>query len=251
MGEGGSDTLVVEREGRAPMIDLRQVGASRRESAYRRGLAAAFLASLLLHSILLLHFPAPGAGAWRQWSSPTAPHIGFAGPEEILPELNPQDSPADEQEALASARIEAGALVDAPVEYDPDDQEGNAPPVPRGAGGRDESTVLPVLELNESFSIRSTSAPTSHTQDFVIEKLVRPEYPRIAIAAGVEGTVRIRAIVDVEGKVREVTIDHSEIDRSCEEETVRAMYQWRFRPYRLNGKPSEFTVIVPFRFRLM
>ena len=92
------------------MIDLRQVGASRRESAYRRGLAAAFLASLLLHSILLLHFPAPGAGAWRQWSSPTAPHIGFAGPEEILPELNPQDSPVDQQEALASARIETLSL---------------------------------------------------------------------------------------------------------------------------------------------
>lgn len=234
------------------MIDQTQLAVSSRERAYRRGFAIALGASLLLHGALLFRFPAPEAGAWRLWRPPAAPHIGFAGPEEVLPELNPQDSPADQQEALASARIEAGALVDAPLDYESDakDPEAVAPPLPRGAAGRDKSTVLPVLELNESFSLRSTSAPTSHTQGFVIEKLVRPEYPRVAIAAGIEGTVRVQAIVDVEGNVRAVEVDRSSADRSCEEETVRAMYKWRFRPYRIGGKPTEFTVIVPFRFRL-
>ncbi len=217
-----------------------------RDAAYRRALRTALLASFLAHAALLLGLPAP-----RQWTKVwNAPHIGFLGPTEVLPELNPQDRPVEDQEQLAAARRAAGAVIDIPVEFVPEPKADELRrPLPRGAGGRDRRTV-PVLELTEDWALRTTSAPSSRSREFVILKMVRPEYPEEAIRKGVEGLIKIQAQVDVTGKVTDVRVLSSEVDESCLRETTRAMYLWKFAPYRIEGLAVDFSVIVPFRYRL-
>ncbi len=219
--------------------------SARREESYNQRLGIALAASFLLHAILLFGLPAP-----KRWNDAwTAPHIGHAGPEVYLGELNPQDFPVEEQERLASARREAGAMVDEPVEMEQESDERDRILRQIGSGlqGRDRITN-PVVELSEDWSVQSTSAPTSRTNEFTILRMVRPHYPLIAIAAGIEGLVKVQAWVDTDGKVIRVELLDSQVDSTCEDETIRAMNQWQFRPYRIEGDPIEFSVIVPFRF---
>ncbi|MDM7915993.1 MAG: energy transducer TonB [Candidatus Eisenbacteria bacterium] len=220
-----------------------------RESRHRRSFGAAILVSGLLHALLFLVVPAP-----RLLTGPAetaAPHIGFEGPEIVLPELNPQEYRVDEQEQVATARLQAGALISQPVEILPESEAPEELPrrLASGLQGRSPDTN-PVVELGEDWSLRSTSAPTSRSSDFVILKLVRPEYPRLSVSRGVEGVVRVQAAIDAEGNVGEVELLGSEVDRMCEEETIRAMKLWKFRPYERDGRAIPFRVIVPFRFRL-
>jgi TonB family protein len=220
---------------------------SRREARYRRRFWICLGVSGFIHGGLLLGVPAP-----KRWSQPwSVPRIGFAGPELHIGELNPQDFPVEQQEQLASARLRAGALIDERVEIESESQvkERILERIGSGEGGEDRITN-PVLELTEDWALRSTSAPTSRRNDFVILDMVRPTYPHIAIVAGIEGLVRVQATVDVNGYVTEVEILDSEVDGTCEEATKSAMRQWRFRPYEINGRRVEFRVIVPFRFRL-
>jgi TonB family protein len=219
----------------------------RNANGYRRRFGTALLVSAGLHSLLLFGFPVPPH--WSEIS--TAPHIGHAGPELHIGELNPQEFPLDEQENLASARRQAGAMVDERITIETESaaRERILERIGTGVQGLDEMTN-PVLELTEDWAVRSTSAPSSRASDFVILHMVRPEYPRIAIDADIEGLVKVQARIDTEGKVTEVEVLESEVDASCEEETLRAMRLWRFRPYRIGGRPVPFSVIVPFRFRL-
>lgn len=217
------------------------------EARYRRRFVIALIVSAALHALLLFGFPVP-----KQWGEIwNAPHIGYAGPELHLGELNPQDYKVEEVERLASARREAGALVDELVDIEPESKarERILKKIASGLEGRDALTN-PVLELTEDWDLRSTSAPTSRSNDFVIHHMVRPDYPLIAIEGGVEGLVKVQAWIDKEGSVTRVEILESEVDVSCEVATKRAMLKWKFRPYLVRGEPIEFSVIVPFRFRL-
>lgn len=220
---------------------------SRLESRNRRRFILAMAVSGLIHAALLL-IAAPVPGPWRQWS---APHIGFAGPTLVLPELNPQDHPLADQEMVAAARVRAGAIVDSRIEILPDPDATIQIPEPKDAGirGRDRTTN-PVVELTESWDLRSTSEPSSRSLDFIIERMVRPEYPWTAIAREVEGMVRVQAIVDLHGRVKSVEILTPDADPDLVDATKRAMMRWKFKPYLVKGEPVEFTVLVPFRYRL-
>lgn len=204
--------------------------------------------SALLHALLLLALPAP-----REWHEAwEAAHIGFEGPELLIGEVNPPDRPIDEQEALASARSGSGALVEQAVVV-PTEEENRAAilrTLRRGEAGRSR-TSAPVMELGEDWALRSTSEPSNRSSQFIILTMVRPEYPAGAIQDGIEGLVRVQASVDTEGRVVGVTILESEVDAACDQETRRAMALWRFKPYRIGGVAVPFSVVVPFRFRLM
>jgi TonB family protein len=231
-----------------PMVTITE-SALAREPRARRVQVACLIASALAHLSLLLALPAPRT--WTQVGH--VAHIGPLGPEIYLGKLNPQDHVIEDQEALAARRISGGAFQEEAVRLPSQAEEREA--IRRRLEQTQEhqrgEASVPVLELGEDWAIRASSEPSSRSRQFVIHKLVRPEYPVDAILHGIEGLVRVQAWIDTEGAVRSVEILDSEVDASCELETRRAMLLWRFRPYRVGGKPVEFSVIVPFRFRLM
>lgn len=61
-------------------------------------------------------------------------------------------------------------------------------------------------------------------------KRVEPEYPPIARAARMEGTVIVDAIIQKDGTVTDVTIVKSS-NPLFEAPTIRAVRQWRFTPF--------------------
>jgi protein TonB len=79
---------------------------------------------------------------------------------------------------------------------------------------------------------------------------ILPVYPRSARKAGLEGFVRIAAVIDESGIVVSAEVlassGNSVLDQAALQEVRRAI----FEPARLAGKPVPFRLIIPFRFRL-
>lgn len=77
-------------------------------------------------------------------------------------------------------------------------------------------------------------------------KDVKPVYPPDALAAGIEGTVTIEAIVSKEGTVQRARILQGvpELDEAA----LDAVTKWLYRPTLLNGQPVEVLMTVTIRF---
>jgi periplasmic protein TonB len=77
---------------------------------------------------------------------------------------------------------------------------------------------------------------------------VKPEYPELARSAQVEGVVRLRALVGIDGRVRRVIVDRSVplLDQAA----CDALKRWVFTPALDQGRPVAVWVAVPFRFSL-
>jgi len=76
-----------------------------------------------------------------------------------------------------------------------------------------------------------------------------PQYPPVAQAAKIAGTVILEAIIDAEGVVRDVKILRSV--PMLDQAAIEAVRQWRYTPTRLNGVaiPIVMSVTVMFTLR--
>jgi len=104
------------------------------------------------------------------------------------------------------------------------------------------------LIMMAAFLSGSAQAANPQTQPEVIKK-VNPNYPRISLLAGIEGTVYVRATVDESGKV----VDASTVDTTHHgfgQAAIDAIKQWEFKPATLDGKPIKAEVTIPVKFRI-
>jgi protein TonB len=77
---------------------------------------------------------------------------------------------------------------------------------------------------------------------------VDPKYPPWLMEAGVEGDVLLDAVIEPDGRVRQIRILrglHPELDRLAAE----AFARWQFRPARMDGEPVELEVLAQIPFR--
>jgi TonB family protein len=81
-----------------------------------------------------------------------------------------------------------------------------------------------------------------------LTKMVEPEYPSEAKAEGVEGEVIFRIIVGTDGRVKEIHLRRG--SPLLVEAAVRALSQWRYQPYVLEGKSVEVETLAKVRFNL-
>jgi TonB family protein len=93
---------------------------------------------------------------------------------------------------------------------------------------------------------RRTGNVEANVQPAVKVKGDVPVYPRIARAAGVEGTVTIAAAVDAKGNVTGTSVLRSV--PLLNQAALDAVKEWQFQPQRVGGKavPSMVTVNVNF-----
>jgi TonB family protein len=147
-----------------------------------------------------------------------------------------EDDPAAEKPLAAAGRFVPG----------PPDAAGR-----RGQPRSGEIDTLLKVELDESWIAVRGSGEVAFSESFRVLKIIRPEYPWIAVEAGIQGVVKLEAQVSRFGRVEHVRVLENSGDEELERAAVGAMYQWEFRPYRVNRREVPFTVIVPFRFRLI
>lgn len=85
----------------------------------------------------------------------------------------------------------------------------------------------------------------------VVISSVRPNYPRSAKNAEVEGVAYVTLSVDASGNVTGAVIADSTGNPALDHAAVEAAYQWRFSPaLDRYGQPSPCHITIPFQFSL-
>ena len=79
--------------------------------------------------------------------------------------------------------------------------------------------------------------------------LVKPDYTDAAKEARVQGEVLLEAVVLANGSVGDVTVTKS-LDTGLDQQAVKAMKQWAFKPGTKDGEPVAVRVNVEMTFTL-
>jgi protein TonB len=76
---------------------------------------------------------------------------------------------------------------------------------------------------------------------------VDPVYPRVAVTAGIQGQVKLHAVIARNGKIEslELISGHPLLVQAA----LDAVRQWRYRPYYLNGEAVEVETFITVNFR--
>jgi len=83
----------------------------------------------------------------------------------------------------------------------------------------------------------------------VVQHMSAPVYPEDARQKRIEGTVRLRGLVNRAGEVVDVVVIDS-VYPSLDQAAVEALRNARLTPAKKNGKPVEVWVAIPFKFSL-
>ena len=86
----------------------------------------------------------------------------------------------------------------------------------------------------------------SHLSEGMLLNKVLPVYPRIAIPTGVQGDVKLHAIISRQGTIESLSVisGHPLLNASA----IDAVSQWKYRPYLLNGEPVEVETYITVTF---
>ena len=93
-----------------------------------------------------------------------------------------------------------------------------------------------------------TELANRHVTSARLIRRVAPEYPKKARKKGVEGVVRLHAIIGKDGTVQELTLVYG--DPLLTDAALKAVRQWRYEPMRLNGDPVEVDTTIDVSFSL-
>jgi len=208
-----------------------------REQRYRRTIAGTSAAAVLIHALLI-----PVAAPFTE-HIPLVRRSGYRGEIRLLPEISVLREPAPVEsdiEAWAGELAEAGFEV---VNLSVSELE--------LLDERPTETVVEELDLtigNELRDLLETSLLQPTGREIVIEHFVEPVYPQSAIDAGIEGVAVFGIQVAATGDVLRAWLVDSGVSGDCNIEAQRALLQWRFAPYLVEGRPASFLKYYRIRF---
>ncbi|WP_022663183.1 energy transducer TonB [Paucidesulfovibrio longus] len=184
-----------------------------------------------------------------QAAFPSAPPETPQQPEPITPakpEPVPQPEPAP---AMPDPSLSALRLSERPEPKRSDSVE--AEPAPAHEESADEAS----RSAHGDASANTASGETAFELGEVdsapgVRHGPAPEYPREARRKGVTGTVLLRFLVERDGSVSRIQVLQADPPGVFEENAIRAVALWRFRPGLRHGEPVRTWVRLPLRFRL-
>lgn len=87
-----------------------------------------------------------------------------------------------------------------------------------------------------------------HIKEPVKTRHVPPVYPKVAMAAGVEGIVIIEAVIDEKGRIEQARLLRGV--PILDEAALAAVRQWEYTPTLLDGVPTRVVMTITVTFRL-
>lgn len=80
--------------------------------------------------------------------------------------------------------------------------------------------------------------------------MVRPAYPPECKAAGIDGSVMLRAVIGKDGVILNLEQVNQLVDRRLVDAAMEAVKQWKYQPTLLNGEPVEVLTEIDVNFTL-
>ena len=173
--------------------------------------------------------------------------FGYEGPNQYVRRISLQ-----QYEGVGPSTLSDLGNVGSRIEH-----KGGAQPTSPNQQGRltPRISVTGIGSSERELTVRSvghaSSVPVVRSDELVIDRLVRPEYPAPLLEKNIEGKVILQALIDTVGRVVDVQIMGSTGETLFENAAAEAVRQCRFRPYRPNGEPpSEVFAVFRFAFRI-
>lgn len=212
-----------------------------RERAYRRRLLVLFPLATAIALIILLGSDLVPFKSIEQ-------HLGWRGPLRVLPEITivPDE---DRFENFTDDRLlKAMTSVDLEAITDAGPAEGSR----RRIKTEEKLTHETVVEKGQNL-IRSHPVHTDipYSEDYVIVRMVRPEYPPEELALGIEGEVMLEILVNTEGKVERAWVLSTVGPKSFEVASLKAVKEFLFEPPLREGRPTPVSIRFLVRFRIV
>jgi protein TonB len=95
--------------------------------------------------------------------------------------------------------------------------------------------------------IHEKPVSVSHLSEAQLVHRVEPVYPRIAIVSGMQGEVKLHALIAKDGTIQSLSISSGQ--PIFAQAALDAVRQWRYRPYILNGQAVEVETFITVNFR--
>lgn len=107
-----------------------------------------------------------------------------------------------------------------------------------------------LLPTGASANVKPGPGPTrviSQLEEAQLINRVEPVYPRIAVVSGVQGQVKLHAIIARDGTIKSLSLvsGHPILAKAA----LDAVSQWRYRPYVLNGEIVEVETFITVNFK--
>jgi protein TonB len=77
---------------------------------------------------------------------------------------------------------------------------------------------------------------------------IAPKYPKRALMLGLEGRVVIKALIDTDGKIKDIKVLDSSGYTILDKAVTKVAWKWKFEPSYVNGKPTTQWVKAPYEF---
>lgn len=201
------------------------------------GQSAAIAANALLLMLLLVPMQAP--------PPPTLPGLQPPTISWYLPPPKPPVPPP----TVPITRPQPPSPVPAPATLAPRQPPTAAIPVLVEHGSAPAPDPAPTPETTGAPTLEQPAAPSALRLEYA--QAPAPTYPRAAQRMGVEGTVLLQVLVDVDGRPLQVDIRRSSGDRRLDAAARdQVLARWRFRPALRDGHPVQALGLVPIHFRL-
>ena len=206
------------------------------------GRIAAIAAAIAVHAAALLMLLMPMA-APPLAAPPRAKEDVRWYPKE---EIKPKPVEAEIVKRVIPKPVEPRPVVK-PVE---DKQIVDVPVIVDQGSERAVDIVVPTIEGGDiGASSQGTGPLPSATLEYV--RATSPRYPTNELRNGVQGTVILRVLVDIDGKPVDVTIETSSGNRNLDKEARQHVLKtWRFKPAMQNGQAVQAYGLVPIAFNL-
>jgi TonB family protein len=219
------------------------------------GLEAALISAGLMWPLL-----SPGLLGGRLIVTPLPPFSGGGGEIERRPRsLHPVTGKNEAPRVCLLCSQEAAAPVHPSNSGEGrETAAGGAPDIGLGPAGDLSGPVIPGGDGNNRLPIEIKKpeapqhlAPRPMSEGVMAAALsykVQPVYPWMARNIHVSGTVRLRAIIATDGRIRELEVING--NAFLQAAAVAAVRQWRYRPTLLNGVAVEVETFITVNFVL-
>jgi protein TonB len=213
--------------------------------------------SLLVVALLAVPMFRPASILARSFPMELAPPVPVVPPP--MPRIHITETPIPATNAVTAPALQPAALPHfaqpntgpAPMISSIDLTGGNANTAPLPIGnGTSSSPSISVASGGPSRGNASTgphAISTGVSQGLLLTE-IRPVYPPIAIAAHQQGIVTVEAVISTSGRVESAHATSG--PAMLQGSAVEAVRNARYRPFQLNGQPTEVAATFSIHFNL-
>jgi protein TonB len=206
------------------------------------GRIAAIVAAIAVHAAALLMLLMPMAAP--PIAAPVKPKIVIewykkeqVEPKPVEAEIVKRVTPKPVEPRRVVKPVEDKQIVDAPIVVD------------QGSERAIDTSVAAIDSGDIGVPSHGTGPLPSATLEYV--RATSPRYPISELKSGVEGTVVLRVLVDVDGTPLDVSIENSSGNRNLDRSALQHVLKtWRFKPAMQNGQAVQAYGLVPIAFSL-